>query len=131
MSKFEVTYLAGQRALVKGKGGNTTILSTEEWDLVKHKLAHRYAYATFDAAVSEFFAPLVEAAEIANEIIDASIPQPDPDFVIVLEEGELPTPEKISSVLVLGRDAAILRMIEEGNTDRLIWVNGELEIVAI
>ena len=117
MSEFNTTILAGQRVLVTGsKKNQQTILDSTEWDSIKAHQAFHLAGDAFDEAVTAFFAPIVEAAEKANAALAESLPKRDDAFVIVLSEGI----EGVEEVVQLGRDAAILRMIESGDTSRLI-----------
>lgn len=131
MSEFNTTILAGQRVLVTGsKKNQQTILDSTEWDSIKAHQAFHLAGDAFDEAVTAFFAPIVEAAEKANAALAESLPKRDDAFVIVLSEGTEGAEEVEPEVIQLGRDAAILRMIEEGNTDRLVWVGDTIEITA-
>ena len=131
MSEFNTTILAGQRVLVTGsKKNQQTILDSTEWDSIKAHQAYHLAGDAFDEAVTAFFAPIVEAAEKANAALAESLPKRDDAFVIVLSEGVEGVEEVTPAVIQLGRDAAILRMIEEGNTDRLVWVGDTIEITA-
>ena len=131
MSEFNTTILAGQRVLVTGsKKNQQTILDSTEWDSIKAHQAFHLAGDAFDEAVTAFFAPIVEAAEKANAALAESLPKRDDAFVIVLSEGTEGAEEVEPEVIQLGRDAAILRMIEEGNTDRLVWVGDTIEFTA-
>ena len=131
MSEFNTTVLAGQRVLVTGsKKNQQTILDSTEWDSIKAHQAFHLAGDAFDEVVTAFFAPIVEAAEKANAALAESLPKRDDAFVIVLSEGTEGVEEVEPEVIQLGRDAAILRMIEEGNTDRLVWVGDTIEITA-
>lgn len=131
MSEFNTTILAGQRVLVTGsKKNQQTILDSTEWDSIKAHQAFHLAGDAFDEAVTAFFAPIVEAAEKANAALAESLPKRDDAFVIVLSEGTEGVEEVEPEVIQLGRDAAILRMIESGDTSRLIWVGDTIEITA-
>mgnify|MGYP003609485159 FL=1 len=131
MSEFNTTILAGQRVLVTGsKKNQQTILDSTEWDSIKAHQAYHLAGDAFDEAVTAFFAPIVEAAEKANAALAESLPKRDDAFVVVLSEGIEGVEEVEPEVVQLGRDAAIMRMIEEGNTDRLVWVGDTIEITA-
>ena len=56
-----------QRVLVTGsKKNQQTILDSTEWDSIKAHQASYLAGDAFDKAVTEFFAPIVEAAEKVN-----------------------------------------------------------------
>ena len=130
MSEFNTTVLAGQRVLVTGsKKNQQTILDSTEWDSVKAHQEFHLAGDEFDAAVTAFFAPIVEAAEKANATLAESLPKRDDAFVIVLSEGTEGVEAVEPEVIQLGRDAAILRMIEEGNIDRFVWVGDTIEII--
>ena len=131
MSEFNTTILAGQRVLVTGsKKHQQTILDSTEWDSIKAHQAYHLAGDAFDEAVTAFFAPIVEAAEKANAALAESLPKRDDAFVVVLSEGIEGVEEVEPEVVQLGRDAAILRMIESGDTSRLIWVGDTIEITA-
>ena len=131
MSEFNTTILAGQRVLVTGsKKNQQSILDSTEWDSVKAHQAYHLAGEAFDEAVTAFFAPIVEAAEQANAALAESLPKRDDAFVVVLREGIEGVEEVEPEVVQLGRDAAILRMIESGDTSRLIWVGDTIEITA-
>lgn len=131
MSEFNTTILAGQRVLVTGsKKNQQTILDSTEWDSIKAHQAYHLAGDAFDEAVTAFFAPIVEAAEKANAALAESLPKRDDAFVVVLSEGIEGVEEVEPEVVQLGRDAAILRMIESGDTSRLIWVGDTIEITA-
>ena len=131
MSEFNTTILAGQRVLVTGsKENQQTILDSTEWDSIKAHQASYLAGEAFDEAVTAFFAPIVEAADKANAALAESLPKRDDAFVIVLSEGIEGVEEVEPEVIQLGRDAAILRMIESGDTSRLIWVGDTIEITA-
>ena len=131
MSEFNTTILAGQRVLVTGsKKNQQTILDSTEWDSVKAHQASYLAGEAFDEAVTAFFAPIVEAADKVNAALAESLPKRDDAFVIVLSEGTEGVEEVEPEVIQLGRDATILRMIESGDTSRLIWVGDTIEITA-
>ena len=131
MSEFNTTILSGQRVLVTGsKKNQQTILDSTEWDSIKAHQAYHLAGDAFDEAVTAFFAPIVEAAEKANAALAESLPKRDDAFVVVLSEGIEGVEEVEPEVVQLGRDAAILRMIESGDTSRLIWVGDTIEITA-
>lgn len=131
MSEFNTTILSGQRVLVTGsKKNQQTILDSTEWDSIKAHQAYHLAGDAFDEAVTAFFAPIFEAAEKANAALTESLQKRDDAFVVVLSEGIEGVEEVEPEVVQLGRDAAILRMIESGDTSRLIWVGDTIEITA-
>ena len=128
---FNITRLAGERALVQGTDeGETTILYTGEFDELKGNTALKEAEAEFDTKVKEFFAPVTEASEAFEQAKKAALTVNDPAFRVVVQEAIEATAGQAERVHILGRDAAILRLIESGDTSRLLWVNGAIEITA-
>lgn len=131
MSTFNTTQLANKRVLVTGDTDEQKcILSSAEWDSIKHHRAHLAADAQFNDAVQEFFAPIVAAAEAAGELVESTIPQRDDDFYFVVSKGVEGTEAQDEEVIALGNDTVILRLIDEGKTDRLVWIGSSIEILA-
>ena len=129
---FNVTRLAGQRALVQGTDeGESTILLTIEYDELKGNTALKEAETDFGAKVKEFFAPVVEASEAFEQAKKAALTVNDPAFRVVVQEAIEATAGQHERVHILGRDTAILRLIDSGDTSRLLWVNGFIEITAL
>lgn len=129
---FNVTRLAGARALVQGTDeGESTILFTMEYDELKGNTALKEAEADFGAKVKEFFAPVVEASEAFEQAKKAALTVNDPAFRVVVQEAIEATAGQTERVHILGRDTAILRLIESGDTSRLLWVNGVIEITEL
>ena len=126
---FSTTNLTGERVLVRGNDvhGNTgeAILDAAQWNELKVREDVKQAQADFDAAVEEMFKPILEAADKATKAMERPT---DAVSYVVLEEAEEGRPGKRGHVVHLSRDSIVLRLIEQGNTDRLIWVNGELEV---
>ena len=131
MSNFNVTRLAGQRALVQDASDtHRAILYTAEWDEVKHRLAHDDAEKDFGAAVEEFFKPLEEAINQAEEKLAATLPKTDPAFTVEIAP-EVEGVEGTQAVtFALSQDSAVLRILESGDHSRLIWVGNTIEILA-
>jgi hypothetical protein len=86
------------------------------------------AGAEFDAAVEAFYAPLLQAAEAHNKVLER--PEDSLSFV-VLDEGSEGEARRPQHVVRLSKDSMVLRLIEDGSTDRLVWVGDELEILEI
>ena len=129
---FNVTRLAGSRALVQGTDeGESTILFTMEYDELKGNTALQEAEADFGAKVKEFFAPVVEASEAFEQAKKAALTVNDPAFRVVVQEAIEATAGQTERVHILSRDSAILRLIESGDTSRLLWVNGTIEITEL
>lgn len=122
---FHVQNMLGDQALVYGtdKFGNTgkTSVSTTQWDELKARANFSSAVEDFDAAVEAFFKPLTEAAENAEKAMQRK--QQDPSEYIVLTEGTEGIEATPAEIVALSPDSIILRLIEEGNTDRLVWVD--------
>ena len=129
---FNLTRLAGKRALVQGTDeGESTILYTGEFDELKGNTALEEAEADFGAKVKEFFAPVIEASEAFEQAKKAALTINDPAFRVVVQEAIEATAGQRERVHILGRDTAILRLIDSGDTSRLLWVNGTIEITAL
>lgn len=133
MSKFSTTKLADGRVLVQGTDGNgtagKTILDGTQWDVLKSAVKAKERGVVFDEKVKEFFAPLLDLVKHQEEEEEQGVR--DPAFHVVLNEGtkgEAAVPEE---VVHLSKDSAIIRMIENGDTERLIWITDSvLEILA-
>ena len=131
MSNFNVTRLSGQRALVQEPGGtHQAILDTAQWDEIKHRLAHVDAEKDFGAAVEEFFKPLVEACDLAEEKLAATLPKTDPAFTVEIAPAVEGVEGAPAVAFVLNHDSAVLRILESGDHSRLIWVGNTIEILA-
>lgn len=122
---FQVQNMLGNKALVSGTdlAGNEgkTIVDTTQWDELRARKNFTSAKADFDAAVEEFFAPITEAAEALEKAVETKAP--DAAAYIVLSEEVEGVAHQPRKVVALSQDSIVLRMIEEGNTDRLIWVD--------
>ena len=132
MSMFNTTKLAGHRVLVQDDiGERSEILDSSEWDEIKLHVAHHDAADAFDASVKEFFAPILEAADAVGEsLAKLAAEANDPAFTLVISEGTEGIEAEPAETITLSRDSAILRMIESGDTSRLIWVGSKIEIIA-
>ena len=122
---FQVQTMIGNEALVSGsdKLGNEgkMVVSTTQWDELKARKNFSAAAEDFDAAVEEFFKPLVEAAEKTKAAMQPA-PQDKAAYVVLTEETEA-VAGKPAEIVELTRDSIILRLIEEGDTDRLVWLD--------
>ena len=129
---FSITKLVSSRALVQGTDqfgtSGSTVVNTTQWDEVKAHDEFHTSVEAYDAAVEEFFAPLLAA----TDAVEAKLNRPvdDPISHVVLHEGSEAVEGEAPTIIKLGRDAIILRLIEEDQTDRLIWVDGDLEVLA-
>jgi acetylornithine deacetylase/succinyl-diaminopimelate desuccinylase-like protein len=129
---FTTTQLTGDRVLVQGTDifgtNNKTVVDGEQWAELNARTNLNKAQAAFDEAIEEFFAPLQAAADK----IEKSLAKPtDASAYVVLDEGSEgvnPTPRHVVN---LTHGSIVLRLIEEGQTDRLLWVGDELEVIAV
>ena len=128
---FNLTMLAGDQALVTGsKKAQRCVLDASQWIQLKQHKARMEAEEVFDATVEEFYKPLTEAAgEYESRL--GQIMKADPAFEYVIQPGAEGTEKTSREVYYLDDASAILRMIESGDTDRLIWVNDQILITAL
>lgn len=125
---FNATRLAGHRLLVTGNVKQSTVLDTTEWDHFKMADEATAQVDAYDKAVDDFFAPLVEALDAIEE---TAKPQLDPAFYIQVSAGTEAVEAEPPVIVMLDHDSAIARLIELGDTDRLVWVgNDTIEIKA-
>jgi len=122
---FTMQTMLGSTAVVSGtdingNSGSTTV-STAQWDELNGRTNFSKAQADFDAEVEKFFEPLTEAADKATAALAGKTQDPI-EFVVLADEtkGVKAAPAQIVS---LSKDSIIIRLIEEGTTDRLVWVN--------
>lgn len=131
---FTKLQLSGNRVLIKGTdsqgtGPRETVVDGTEWTEVNRRKQSAKAGDEFDAVVEEFFRPLVEAAEKLDKASDEG-PR-DSNAFVILEEGSEGTPAIQEKVVHLSKDSQILRLLDEGHDNRLIWVGDELEILDV
>ncbi len=128
MSQFTTTRLAGSRTLVQGtdsaSNSGSVVLDSAEYDnlFAQDQLAD--AHAEFDAAVEEFFAPITEAAD---KLEAAHRVEVDPSSIYVVDEGEAGVSGRPAKIIEVSHDTQVLRLVQS-DPDRLLWVNGTLEI---
>jgi hypothetical protein len=129
MAQFTTTRLVDGRVLVAGQDINgvsgQTVVDATEWDEVNADQAYSKAVEDFDSAVEEFFAPLLAAVDNLNSTIE--VPRDPASYVVVQEAVEgVPAQERV--LHHLSSDSIVLRLIEQGDHDRLVWVGGELVV---
>ena len=131
-ASFKTIRLANHRVLVDGTDafGNSgrAVLDSTQWDGIKAELTKSTVEDQFNAAVEEFYAPLLE--KIDAIVADAQKSVVDDAYVLTVGETVDAVEAAEPTVYRLSQDSAILRLIEEGRTDRLVWVNDSLEIIA-
>ena len=122
---FIVQIMLGAQALVSGTDtlGNEgkTIVFTAQWDELNERTNFSSATEDFDAAVTAFFAPLTEASDKVEKALAGK--EQDPTEYIVLKKGVEAVTGEHDQIVQLSRDSIILRLIEKGTTDRLVWVD--------
>lgn len=132
MSQFITTRLSGGRALIEGtdfKGvTNSVVVDTAQWDEVTGHTAFSQATADFDAAVEKFFAPLEAAADKLKSALERPT---DATSYVVLQEGQDAQPAVAQHIVKLNRDSILLRIVEQGDFDRLMWVKDQLEVLEV
>ena len=126
---FTVTYLAGDRALVQ-EDTHQIILDAEEYLAMKLHQEKTGLIAQYDQSVADFFKPLTDVADKIKSVEEQGN-RIDPDFHFVLAEGTEGEEPVRREVYRLEKDTVILRLIEEGRTERLIWIGDQLEILAL
>ena len=132
MTDFTTIKLANHRVLVKGTDSfgviGQTVLNSTQWEGILETLNHNTAEDQFNKAVEEFYAPLIEKIDAIQAAEQRSIV----DDAYVFSVGE--TVEAVDAVAPttyrLTQDSAILRLLADGEFDRLIWVGDKLEITA-
>ena len=126
---FTVTYLAGDRALVQ-EDTHQIILDAKEYLAMKLRQEKTGLIAQYDQSVADFFKPLTDVADKIKSVEEQEN-RIDPDFHFVLAEGTEGEEPVRREVYRLEKDTVILRLIEEGRTERLIWIGDQLEILAL
>ena len=126
---FTITYLAGDRALVQ-EDTHQIIIDAEEYLAMKLRQEKTGLIAQYDQSVADFFKPLTDVADKIKSVEEQEN-RIDPDFHFVLAEGTEGEEPVRREVYRLEKDTVILRLIEEGRTERLIWIGDQLEILAL
>ena len=133
---FNVTELAGHRALVTGDANQQCILDTTERDELRLIIENREVDQMFDEDIEDFFAPLTRAAEMHDwrhkGLAQQFEQSDDPAFNFVLKAAVEGVEAVEEERVVLSHDSVVLRLIDSGQTDRLVWVgNDRIEVVAL
>ena len=133
---FNVTELAGHRALVTGDANQQCILDTTERDELRFLIENREVDEMFNQDIEDFFDPLTRAAERHDrhhELLAQQFNQADdPAFSLVLKEAVEGVEGVEEERVVLSHDSVVLRLIDSGRTDRLVWVgNDTIEVIAL
>lgn len=128
---LSTTKLAGSQYLVEGTDcrGNSgsAVLDGSEWDRMVQAEQVGKAHEEFDAKVEEFFKPLTDAADA---LVDAHVVKYDPLLYVVEQTAVEGTPGREQVLRELAADTVVLRAINTGHADRLIWVKDQLVVIA-
>lgn len=125
MKQFTLKYLTGNRVYVYGTNDaglphEVVLDGTMLREIQQHHLVHKAGDA-YDRTVEQFFAPLTDAAEML-QLMQQPL-EADPAFVYVVEEGVEPVEGVEPEAYKLDHDGAVLRLLEAGDIDRLVWVS--------
>lgn len=128
---FTTTRLVDNRVLVKGTDvfgtEGSEVLDSTQWDEINADEQYSAASEAFDAAVEAFFAPLLDAADQA--MAATAKPEPDPITYVVKSEPVEGVPAQAGELVKLSRESIVLRIVGSADSSRLVWVNGQLEIL--
>jgi len=130
---FTTSRMLNSKVLVKGTdlAGTTgsTVVDSSQWDEIKDRQEFSQATDVFEKAVNDFYAPLVAAAENVKALQNKPT---DPIGFVVFEEATEGKAAKPGDLVKLNSDSIILRLVESGDTDRLVWLDestlGVLEV---
>lgn len=129
---FTVTNLVNDRALVEGQddAGNTgqQILDAGQFNELAKMDQHQLALDEFNDAVEKHFAKISKAAD---KMTAALAETEDPLDYIEFEPAVDAVAGTPGRRVYLTKDSKILSLIQDNDTARLRWVNGELEILAL
>ena len=129
-ASFTTTALVGGRTLVEGTDvagySGRTVLDNTQYTALKGDSAHAVAHEAFDKAVSKFYAPLVKAAEALESAHVAT----EDIFVEKISDATEAVAARPAQYVRLTPDTVILRRLEAGQYDGLVWVGDSLEITA-
>ena len=130
MSKsiFNYIALADDRALVTDGNKRNVVLYVSDWNEAQRRFALVDATEEFNAEVEEFYSVLTKAAERINAVQAKTI---DPNSFYVVNEGVEGEAHQCAEIIELGYGSQIARLINNDQTDRLMWVgNDRIEILA-
>lgn len=131
MGTFKTTRLSGNRVLVTGDGAEKCVLNSVGFDRMKLDLAHEDVEKAFEAEVEAFYAPLIEAADRANEAHEKAHKTYDDGLVIEVAPAVEGVDAQPARTISMDHDTAVLYYIETDQS-RLIWVgNDSIEILAV
>lgn len=127
---FTTRNLTGSRVLVSGTDidGNTgkVVLDGSQWAELNARDDMSKAEADFASTVEAFFKPLTDAAEQLESAVAGTAA--DGIGYVVIDEGTEGTSYRPKRVVSLTHHSIVLRLIEQGDTDRLLWIGDNLEV---
>ena len=131
VSMFAQTQLAGDRVLVQGPNGEQCILDADQFNELKKHQAFDAAAEEFDQVVDEFFAPMLDAISLIQDKLNATEIRTDDPYVLVMEPEVQGAEGRPAKTVYLEHDTAVLRMLDAGQEDRLIWIGSDhIDILA-
>jgi hypothetical protein len=128
---FTTTRLADHRVLVKGNDVQGTVgecvIDALQWDELAQRAQFKRATDKYNATTKAFYATITEAAD-ELEAARAS-DDPDPVSYIEFEAEQVGAVHKPAQRVTLTHQSQVLRLLSSGQSDRLVWVDGYLEII--
>ena len=129
---FTTIALTGNKVLVEGTDvrglSDSQVVDSTQWDRVKSHSTYKVALAAVDDAIATLIAPITAAVEAANEAAKPATLDP---LLYFVEQDEIEHVAGQQKMLTkLNADSVILRAIEEGQGDRLLWVQHQLVLSA-
>lgn len=135
MSTFTIQYLANDRALITGYDDegehHKAIYSSAEYTHLQEHGLYGEAEEVYNNMVAEFYAPITEAVAALDEQKEAiAAAKMDPALYVVVQEEVEGVEEKRQILQRLEHGTVIIRLIENDEVHRLIWVNDSIELLA-
>lgn len=129
---FSINKLVDHRVAVSGTDqfnvDGSTVLDSSEWDELHRVDVAKEAQDAFAAEVEAFFDPITQAAEAAKAAVEKASEVDEITYLVVQEETK-GVAGKREVRRTLSHDSIVLRLLEEGEFTRLMWVDGGLEIL--
>ena len=129
---FTTIALTGNKVLVEGTDvrglSDSQVVDSTQWDRVKSNASYKTALSAIDDAIATLVAPITAAVDAANAI--AKPATLDPLLYVVEQDAVEHVAGQQQMLTKLNSDSVILRAIEEGKADRLLWVQHQLVLSA-
>lgn len=130
-AQFTLTELVDGSTLIEGTDVRGTtgsqIVFASAWAELKRKGEVDQAVAGVDAAIAKLVAPITEALDQLNTV--RTTPALDPLAYVELEPEVEHVRGQQRQLVKLDSGSILVRAIEEGAVDRLIWVRDELTLI--